>query len=59
MPTTSLHTHPHHPSGELGGDHLDTPVRDIMTAGVVSIFEDASLTQALRAIAPMTCTRYS
>ena len=36
--------------GHLGGDHLDTPVRDIMTPGVVSIPEDASLTQVFRAM---------
>jgi len=32
------------------GDYLDTPVRDIMTPGVVSIPEDASLLQAYRAM---------
>lgn len=50
MPTTALDTHGSHHPGHLGGDHLDTPVRDIMTPGVVSIAEDASLTQTLRAM---------
>ncbi|MGH2980260.1 MAG: CBS domain-containing protein [Solirubrobacterales bacterium] len=32
------------------GDYLETPVRDIMTPGVVSIPEDASLVHVYRAI---------
>jgi len=32
------------------GDYLETPVRDIMTPGVISIPEDASLRQAYRAM---------
>lgn len=50
MPTTALHRHATHPAGTLGGDHLDTPVRDIMTPGVVSIPEDATLVQVFRAL---------
>ncbi len=50
MPTTSIQSHGFRHPGDLGGDHLDTPVRDIMTPGVVSIPEDASLTQAVRAM---------
>jgi CBS domain-containing protein len=46
MPTTAVKPRPSH----LGGDHLDTPVRDVMTAGVVTISEDASLAQVLRAL---------
>jgi CBS domain-containing protein len=34
----------------LGGDHLDTPVRDLMSPAVLSIVEDASLRQVLRAL---------
>lgn len=50
MPTTKMHSHGDHSVGELGGDHLDTPVRDIMTPGVVSIADDASLVQVFRAM---------
>jgi CBS domain-containing protein len=32
------------------GDHMETPVREIMTPGVVSIPEDASLIHAYRAM---------
>jgi CBS domain-containing protein len=32
------------------GDHLETPVRDIMTPGVVTIVEDASLRSTYRAL---------
>jgi CBS domain-containing protein len=50
MPTTTVNKRglPH--TGEFAGDHLDTPVRDVMTPGVVSIPGDASLTQAIRAM---------
>jgi CBS domain-containing protein len=33
-----------------GGQFLDTPVREIMTPGVIAITEDASLRQAYRAM---------
>jgi CBS domain-containing protein len=33
-----------------GGDHLDTPVREVMSPGVLSVVEDASLRQVLRAL---------
>jgi CBS domain-containing protein len=45
-----MHRHGDHRTGELRGDHLDTPVRDIMTPGVVSISDDASHTQVVRAL---------
>jgi predicted transcriptional regulator len=38
------------PPAHVGGDHLDTPVRDLMSPGVLSIVEDASLRQVLRAL---------
>ena len=50
MPITSTHRHGDHRIGEIGGDHLDIPVRDVMTPGVVSIAEDASLIQVFRAM---------
>ena len=50
MPSTSTHRHGEYRTGHFGGDHLDTPVRDVMTAGVVAIAEDASLIQVFRAI---------
>ena len=50
MPITSTHRHGNHRTGDLAGDHLDIPVRDIMTPGVVSIAEDASLIQVFRAM---------
>ena len=34
----------------LCGDHLDTPVRDLMSPGVLSLVEDASLHHVLRAM---------
>lgn len=34
----------------LGADHLDTPVRALMTPGVVTIVEDATLRQAFAAL---------
>jgi CBS domain-containing protein len=46
MPSTATHSR----TPLAGGDHLDTPVRDIMTPGVVTICEDASLVQVLRAL---------
>ena len=50
MPSTTLHKHGVHEMGEYGGSHLDTPVRDLMTPGVVTIAEDASLSQVFRAM---------
>jgi CBS domain-containing protein len=38
------------PPVHIAGDHLDTPVRDLMSPGVLSIVEDASLRQLLRAM---------
>jgi CBS domain-containing protein len=35
---------------ELGGDHLDLPVRAFMTQGVVTLVEDASVRQACGAM---------
>jgi len=46
VPSTATHGR----GAITGGDHLDTPVRDVMTPGVVSISEDASLVQVLRAL---------
>jgi CBS domain-containing protein len=50
MPTSALYKNGHHRGGDFADDHLDTPVRDIMTPGVVSIADDASLTQVFRAM---------
>jgi len=51
MPATTARKHPRDRSSPLTpGDYLETPVRDIMTPGVVSIPEDASLRQAYRAM---------
>jgi len=50
MPSTTLHKHGVQRYGEHGGDHLETPVRDLMTPGVVTIAEDASLSQVFRAM---------
>jgi CBS domain-containing protein len=50
MPTTSS-LHARNSAAPLAhGDHMETPVRDIMTPGVVSIPEDASLIHAYRAM---------
>ena len=38
-------------TGHSTGDHLDIPVREIMTPGVVTIPEDASLRHVFRAMA--------
>jgi CBS domain-containing protein len=38
------------PPAHIAGDHLDTPVRELMSPGVLSIVEDASLRQLLRAM---------
>jgi CBS domain-containing protein len=51
MPATTARQHSRDRSSPLTpGDYLETPVRDIMTPGVVSIPEDASLRQAYRAM---------
>jgi CBS domain-containing protein len=51
MPATSTtSSHPRNTIAMSPGDHMDTPVRDIMTPGVVSIPEDASLIHAYRAM---------
>jgi CBS domain-containing protein len=50
MPTTSVRRSGQAHHAERGGDHLQIAVRDLMTPGVVTISEDASLLQALRAI---------
>jgi CBS domain-containing protein len=34
----------------LRGDHLDTPIRDLMSPGVLSVVEDASLVHVLQAM---------
>jgi CBS domain-containing protein len=51
MPTTVTAAHHRNaPSPAASGDHLETPVRDFMTPGVLTIAEDASLIQVYRAI---------
>ena len=51
MPSPMTRTHtPGTFSGPSTGDHLDTPVREIMTPGVLTIAEDASLRHAYRAM---------
>jgi CBS domain-containing protein len=37
-------------SSHVGGDHLDTPVRSLMTPGVVTLVEDASVRHAFAAL---------
>jgi len=49
MPATAT-KHPREISPLSPGDHLVTPVRDLMTPGVVSIPEDASLLHVYRAM---------
>jgi CBS domain-containing protein len=39
------------PPAHLRGDQLDTPVRELMSPGVLSIAEDASLRHVVRALA--------
>jgi CBS domain-containing protein len=48
MPATL--THRNSPFPAASGDHLETPVRDFMTPGVLTIAEDASLRQVYRAM---------
>lgn len=43
-------TQPRHAFQHLGGDHLDVPVRVLMTPGVVTVVEGASLRQAYGAM---------
>jgi CBS-domain-containing membrane protein len=51
MPTTVTAAHHHRdPFPAASGDYLATPVRDLMTPGVVTISEDASLVHAYRAM---------
>jgi CBS-domain-containing membrane protein len=51
MPTTVTASHRRNvPSPGGSGDHLDTPVRDFMTPGVLTIAEDASLRHVYRAM---------
>jgi CBS domain-containing protein len=50
MPTTLPRTSHRISDPLLGGDEYDVQVRDIMTPGVVSIVEEASLTQVYRAM---------
>jgi CBS domain-containing protein len=50
MPITEIHNRNSQSLGRFAGDHLDTPVRDLMTPGVVTIAEDASLAQAFGAM---------
>lgn len=50
MPTTTTPAGRTDSRAGITGDHLDTPVRDIMTPGVVTIAEDTSLRVAYRAL---------
>jgi CBS domain-containing protein len=51
MPTTVTAAHHRNaPSPAASGDHLETPVREFMTPGVLTIAEDASLAQVYRAM---------
>jgi CBS domain-containing protein len=50
MPTSVTAARRNAPSPAASGDHLDTPVREFMTPGVLTIAEDASLRQAYRAM---------
>jgi len=51
MPATVTAAHRRHdPSPGGSGDHLETPVRDFMTPGVLTIAEDASLGQVYKAM---------
>jgi len=50
MPATATSKHSREVSPFSPGDHMETPVRDLMTPGVVSIPEDASLLQVYRAM---------
>lgn len=51
MPTTVTAAHHRNaPFPAASGDHLETPVRDFMTPGVLTIAEDASLGHVYRAM---------
>ena len=51
MPATVTAAHRRHPpSPAASGDYLETPVREFMTPGVLSIAEDASLRHVYRAM---------
>jgi CBS domain-containing protein len=50
MPTTASAQRRNAPSPAASGDHLETPVRQFMTPGVLTIAEDASLAQVYRAM---------
>jgi CBS domain-containing protein len=51
MPTTVTAAHRRNtPSPAGSGDHLETPVREFMTPGVLTIAEDASLRHLYRAM---------
>jgi CBS domain-containing protein len=51
MPSTITAAHRRNePFPAASGDHLGTPVRDLMTPGVVTIAEDAALVHAYRAM---------
>jgi CBS domain-containing protein len=51
MPAAVTAAHRRHDPSPAGrGDHLETPVRDFMTPGVLTIAEDASLAQVYRAM---------
>jgi CBS domain-containing protein len=51
MPTTVTAAHRRNaPSPAASGDYLETPVRDFMTPGVLTIAEDASLRHVYRAM---------
>lgn len=51
MPATVTAAHQRNaPSPAAGGDYLETPVRDFMTPGVLTIAEDASLRHVCRAM---------
>jgi CBS domain-containing protein len=51
MPTTITAAHHRNaPFPAASGDHLETPVREFMTPGVLTIAEDASLAQVYRAM---------
>ena len=48
-PVTAMH-HRNAPFPAAGGDYLETPVRDFMTPGVLTIAEDTSLGHVYRAM---------
>ena len=54
MPATVTPRHHHEPSPAGSVDHLEAPVREFMTPGVLTISEDAALDQVYRAIVAHT-----